>query len=446
MATSSSAVGGLISGLDTKTLISQLIAVAAKPQTLLKQQLSSTTAQTTAAQNINSKTSTLTSLAKELADAKTYTTAAATSSDASVSVVAGSTAAAGSISFVVNEVAKAHSIVTGQLSAPSNPNGYSFSFTPPGATSAISIASDSDSADDIAKALNASADAKVTATVINDGSAKRLQITAKETGAGKTFTSGGIPSSGPSTVLEEASSAQIQLTGASGSAGSPVTISSPTNTFTGLMTGVDVTVSKKDDTKVVTVSTAVSASAISTKASALVTSMNSVLSDLSFHTKPVVGGTASASAGGLLAGESAFRDLKGSLLDTIAGSVGPNAAVRAGLSVSRDGTVSIDTSTFESLFKSDPKAAQDVLSAFASAVQGAGRNASDSVSGSITGYIKGAQSDSSSLNERISAWQVRLDAQQERMTAKYAALETSLGKLQSQSASLTSALAKLSND
>lgn len=449
---STSAISGLVSGLDTKTIISQLMSIAKAPQDELKTSLSRTSSQIAAAQSINSKAASMTSLAKDLAAAKTYTTASATSTDPAVSATASSTATSGSVTFVVAKTARAHSLITGPLALqnPANATGYTFQFTPPGASSAVSVSAASDSAADIAKALSESADAKVTATVVNDGTGQRLQITAEETGGTKTFTSDGLPTAGGAaadTLLEQASGAEIRITGATASQGF-VSLSSDTNTFTGVMTGVDITVSKADELKPVTVSTSVNRSAITSKVGSLVTAMNNVLSDVAFHTKALATGvTASSTSGGLLRGNSTMRDLAGQVMSAVsAGTPGGDNATLAGLSVTRQGEVTFDASAFEKLYTKDPAKAAAVLQKFADAVQTAGKLASDSSSGSVTGFISGGQTTVKTLTDSIASWDDRLAAKQKRLEAQYNALEVALGKLSSQSDSLTAALKQLNGN
>lgn len=53
MATSTSSVGGLVSGLETKTIISQLMILEAQPQTRLEVALSAKQANLTSLQTLN---------------------------------------------------------------------------------------------------------------------------------------------------------------------------------------------------------------------------------------------------------------------------------------------------------------------------------------------------------------------------------------------------------
>lgn len=438
---STSAISGLVSGLDTKTIISQLMSLAKAPQDDLKTSLAKTNTQITAAQSINSKAASMTTLAKELATAKTYTTASASSTDSSVSATASATAANGSITFTVKQLAAAHVVLSDAI-----PTG---SGAPAPAISVGSANYSADTTAQLADTINNDANATVTATVVNDGSSQRLQLTAKGTGSANAFSvtgTGFTDSNGDevSTVVKQGQNAQIAI-GDPAAGNGAVTISSASNTFTNLMTGVDVTVSAKD--KTATVSTSVNQSAITSKVNNLVSAMNNVLSDVAFHTKALATGTtASSTNGGLLRGNSTMRDLAGQVLSSVSsGTPGGDNATLAGLSVTRQGQVTFDSAAFDKLYKSDPTRAADVLAKFAAAVQTAGSQASDPTSGSVTGFITGSQTTVKTLTDNIAGWDDRLASKQKRLEAQYGALEVALQKLSGQSDSLTAALKQVGN-
>lgn len=431
---STSSIGGLISGLDTTTLISQLMQVAAAPQTRLKTTLSTTNARITAAQGINAKAASMTTLAADLAKATTYTTAAAKSSSTAVSATVTGTPAATSLTFSVTQLASAYSVASGHLPATTT-GATTFAITSHDGT-AHSVTADSNSPADLVKAINAS-DAGVSATSITDSTGSRLVLTSKTTGATTDFTISGLSTTDADVTLRTGSDAVVDL-------GGGITVSSATGTFTNLIDGVSVTPSALADG--VTVSTAVDTNSISSKVSSLVASMNAVLSDVSFHTKaPAAGTTASATTGGLLAGNGTMRELSNQILDTVSSNAGADSAALAGLEVTRDGQVTFDATKFNTLYTNNPAQAQAVLTAFGTAVQGVGKAASDKGSGTVTAFITGSQSTAKTLTDRISDWNVRLSAKQSTLTAQYTALETSLSKLKSQSDSLTQALASLTS-
>src|SRR3954453_2752647 len=107
-------VDGLVSGLDTTTIISQLLQLQAAPQDRLKSTLSSTQAEVTAFQAVNTKVASLQTAAEKLAKAATWGSVAATSSSTAVTATASSGALAGSLTFAVKALAAAKSSISDQ--------------------------------------------------------------------------------------------------------------------------------------------------------------------------------------------------------------------------------------------------------------------------------------------------------------------------------------------
>src|SRR5687768_2883418 len=103
---------GLISGMDTGALVSQLIAAEAAPQTALKARLKSAELAASAYRTVNTTFLAVRAAAESATKADVWTSVKATSSSpSSVSVSAGSGATPGSLTFKVLDTAKAHSIL-----------------------------------------------------------------------------------------------------------------------------------------------------------------------------------------------------------------------------------------------------------------------------------------------------------------------------------------------
>lgn len=101
-------ISGLSSGIDTTSLISQLMTVAAQPQTALKNQLSNEQSVISAYQAINTKLTALQTAADALSSSDAWAATKATSSVASVVASTSTGAIAGSsVTFNVNQLATA---------------------------------------------------------------------------------------------------------------------------------------------------------------------------------------------------------------------------------------------------------------------------------------------------------------------------------------------------
>src|SRR3954447_23363060 len=96
---------GLVSGTDYTTMITQLMAIEAQPQTLLKNQLTTAQSQASALRQVNTNFAALASPAQALTVATAWGAAKATSSSSAVTATATTSAATGSLSFSVDQLA-----------------------------------------------------------------------------------------------------------------------------------------------------------------------------------------------------------------------------------------------------------------------------------------------------------------------------------------------------
>ena len=91
------AIDGLVSGLDTTSLINQLMTIESQPQTLLKNKVTTTQTLVNALQGLNSSVASLATVAKRTALPATVDLFTASASASSVSVTAASGASAGQL-------------------------------------------------------------------------------------------------------------------------------------------------------------------------------------------------------------------------------------------------------------------------------------------------------------------------------------------------------------
>lgn len=496
---SSSAVDGLISGLDTSSIIAKLISVDAAPQTQLKSNVSAAQTKVTAYQSVNAKLSALQTAASSLTQATTWVAAAASTSDSNATAAATASASPGSISFSVDALASGKSIlsrsfdpasadVRGALSIP-------LDVVAPDGTVLGTVNPTSGSLSDVTAAINKVAGLGLTAVAvrISDGN-YRLQISSTATGATKgdfdlvpvtrnsdgtySVTSNGTTSANPAVghkipgyvrpsgttsagtydSLSVAQDAQISIKTLTGSGSIPVT--SATNTFTDLMPGVAVTVASVTalngaPTKV---SVATDPTAVMNSVNGLVSAANAALAEIAKQTASgVVGATGKSSGAGSLNGDSAVRTLKSRIISAVTSALGGSAsAAQYGLQSTSDGQLKFDQAAFSKAYAADPKKAQLALAPTSvdptSTAQGVAERlvsvtkaATDSVTGTLTSAIKGQTSTISDLTKRISDWDVRLQAKQAYYQKYYSQLEIALQKSQSQGNWLSGQLASMNS-
>jgi flagellar hook-associated protein 2 len=436
----SMSIDGLASGLNTTDLVSQLMQVEAIPQNQLKNRLSTTNQAITALQSINTKVASLAASAKALTEPKAWQTVRATSADSSIALTAAAGAGAANLSVSVTKLASAHSLAFPPLpGTPSDPTaqppvlGLSRSGTDPktgAAYPALEIKPASWDPKVVAAAIN-SADAGVTASAVqvSDGNF-RLVVTAKATGALNQFELTGL---GTASTLKQGADAEISL-------GGDLTLTSSSNTFAEVLPGVSLTVSKQVENVAVAVQP--DSAGITSTVNSMVSTLNTVLSDIKFQTVvPATGST----LGGALAGNSTLRGLTQSLLSSSSGVVDGKTVASSGIEITREGTVKFDQEKFSKLLASDPEQAQKIVAGLAANVSRVADAASNSSGGSITGLITNRQSQAKDFTSQIEGWDRRLELKESTLKAQFSALELALSKMQSQSSWLAGQLAGLAS-
>src|SRR5580704_15988311 len=108
-----STLSGLVSGIDTSTIISELMSVAAQPQQQLESQRSTDETRVQTYQSLNSAVQTVGTDAKALAIPAGWDVFAATTSDATTATAtAGSGAVGGNLTFTVNNLATSSALIS----------------------------------------------------------------------------------------------------------------------------------------------------------------------------------------------------------------------------------------------------------------------------------------------------------------------------------------------
>ena len=446
----SMAIDGLVSGLDTTSLINSLMQLEAVPQSLLQRKVSESTTFISALQGLNSSIAGLATLATKTAKDGAFDLYSATSSSSNATVTAAAGASAGQIDIEVEQLAQRQVSVSDARAAWP---GSHFTITTGGI--AVPINASSSSLDDIVTAVNTS-DAgvkavKVSAGLDGNGDALfRVQFTANNTGAAGAFTVDGDDD--PATVdpdptitqVRAAQDAKVTLW-----ANTPAsqTISSSTNTFADLLPGVSVT-AVKASTDPVSISVSRNDAAVSTMASDLVSGLNGVFALIS--TKSAVVNSTNSSGAAVLSsgpftGDSTIRDVNQRMLTAASAPVDGRSPSEIGIIISKSGTMEFDATKFAAAMKADPARVEATLQTIAQRVADAATGASDKYDGQITSRITGQESMVKDLGNQITDWDRRLASRRSTLERTYSGLEVQLSAMNSQSAWLTSQLSALTN-
>ena len=449
---------GLSSGLDTTSLITQLMTAEAAPQNLLKAQVAKTTNVITALQGLNSRMATLADTATAAAKAGGLDLYSATSSSTVLSVAVATGASVGELQVVVSALAQAQVGVSAAMSAwpsPSTITVVGHSGTP------LEITPSSNSLDDVASAINSSS-AGVTATKVAsgvDGSGNklyRLQFSSTTTGADSVFTvyqgTAADVSAGTATnVLTAPGSALIKtaqnasVTLWKGTSAEQV-ITSASNIFTDLLPGVTVTASavstapvditvSRDDTKI----TAVAKGLVDAISSAFVL----IAAQTAVTTTTDASGKTTTAAG-VFAGDGNIRDIRQKTLDAASAPINGRSPSEYGIVLTRTGTITFDPDKFAAALAADPKTVMAAVQTIATRLGAAATAASDKYTGTLTNKITGDQSQVKSLGDQVSAWDIRLASRKSTLQRTYSAMEVLLSNMKAQSSALTSQLSALS--
>jgi flagellar hook-associated protein 2 len=456
-----SALDGLVSGLNTSQLIGQLMQVEQAPQDRLKDKVS--TAQTAVAsyQSVNAQVTALKSAADGISSLSTWRSIKATSTSSTVAAtaVAGTNTAAGTTTFDVTALAKSQ-ITTAKVdptAAVTTGDTITVTIGPPDVTDPdtgvvttdnsakrkdVSISLTDKTAAGVASAINAKG-IGVKATVVTTGGAQNiLQFSGTGTGTDNAFTIAGFDPA--TTNVATATNAKLEVGGGEDNGGYDVTSSS--NTFTGLLTGVTVTVSKIESG--VTVEADQDVSGIASKFQALVDSANSTLTEINNQTAY----DSSSNSGSPLTGDFAVRNMSSVILSAVSmglsytdpsdstKTVNYGSLAQMGIQLDQTGKLTFDKDKFTAAYNADPATLQAAGTALGTQMS----KMADTQSTSLTSVITGRNSEIDDFNTQISDWDVRLSNKKQQLQKQYSDLEVSLGKLKDQQSWLSGQLAGLS--
>ncbi|TFC38869.1 flagellar filament capping protein FliD [Cryobacterium sp. TMT2-14] len=451
------AIDGLVSGLDTTSLINSLMQVEAVPQTLLKAKVSSSQNLISALQGLNTKIAGLADLAGKAAKPAALDLYSATSTSPTVTTAVSANASAGQLDVVVTNLARSQIGVSAAMTAwPADP--AVLTIVSGGVTTEISVSSTS--LDAVATAINA-ANTGVTATKVASGvdaggvAQYRLQFTGNDSGAAKAFsvyqgtaaevTANSAPdllAAAGAAVIRTAQDASVTLWAGSTAA---QTITSATNTFANLLPGVAITVSAVS-VDPVTIKVARDDAQIGSLASGLVSSLNGVFALISTKSAVVNSTNASGAAvlsAGIFTSDSTVRDVKQRILTAASAPINGHSPSEYGISITRSGTMEFDAAKFAAALAKDPVTVKAAVQEIATRVAAAASSASDKYDGQITAKITGQQSTVKNLGDRIADWDRSLATRRATLQSTYTALETQLSALKAQSSWLSAQVAGL---
>ncbi len=448
-------ISGLMTGLDTQSIVKQLMQVERLPGDRLVQAKTTANALSGALTRLNGLVKTMADAAHDVTNSgvpNIWTSQKATSTNtAAVTVSALNSAPAGSTSFTVTSVAAAGGAASGEVKVADKATSFvdaDFTLTfrtgtdvtlAPGATGsdskdlpAITVKAGT-SLDALAKQINDDTALGLSASVVQvaDG-AYRLQVVSKTTGANTNVAMLGDGSADANKLvtgtatLQKAADTVLHF----GDAGAGYDVRSRTKTVTGLLEGVTVT-AVKADTNPITVDVKRDVDAMASKVEAMVKAANEALSNVRINSKADLENKGANKADGAFVGNSTTRDLTNQITNVFVGSANAVPSL-AGVTLGKDGAITFDKAKFTEAYAKDPDAVAKTLSTTADKLESVGKAASNSTDGMLTVAIRGADALQKDYTAQIKRFDERMTTREEMLTRQYNALDSMLSKLKSQ--------------
>lgn len=462
---SSSSYMGQYTGITSDT-IDQLLQSDELRKTVIQNKIDKINTKSQAWTDISTRLSNLTSKLEVLQDAATYQTKKTTSSDDTIATISGtSDSMEGSYDLVVKQLATSSKITGGVVSKADGTTkistkdalGYSGKLTitngaTDGSDTALTVEIDvksTDSLKDIANAINNAKDpsddkgtksAGLKATIVNN----QLVISSEEMGD-RTLTIGGDLKDSLGFANSQTSrgqSAKFTLDG--------IEMERNSNSPTDVIDGVTLNFKKADATKTITLGLTNDTDKELSAVKDFVSQYNSVMSFLS-EKMDVGDPSKSDNTTGALAGDSTLISLQSKLQSTVLGgkSVDGVSASTLGLSVDRNGTLSLDETKFKAQLAKNPNAVKDFFfvgtsSKYSTEKTGTGYTAdfkavidryTSTKSGSegvISLRKSSYQSEIKDYNKQIERITEQIATKRARYVTMFTNLDTAIGNLQSQ--------------
>lgn len=462
---SSSSYMGQYTGITSDT-IDQLLQSDELRKTVIQNKIDKINTKSQAWTDISTRLGNLTSKLDVLQDEATYQTKKVTSSDDTIATISGtSDSMEGSYDLVVKQLATSSKITGGVVSKADGTTkistkdalGYSGKLTitngaTDGSDTALTVEIDvkaTDSLKDIANAINNAKDpsdstgtkgAGLKATIVNN----QLVVSSEEMGD-RTLTIGGDLKGSlgfRDSQTTKGQSAKFTLDG--------IEMERNSNTPTDVVDGVTLNFKKADASKTITLGLTNDTDKELSAVKDFVSQYNSVMSFLS-EKMDVGDPSKSDNTTGALAGDSTLISLQSKLQSTVLGgkSVNGVSASTLGLSVDRNGTLSLDETKFKAQLAKNPNAVKDFFfvdtsTKYAAEKTGTGYTAdfkavidryTSTKSGSegVISLRKASyQSEIKDYNKQIERITEQIATKRARYVTMFTNLDTAIGNLQSQ--------------
>ena len=441
--------GGLATGLDTSSIIDQLMELERRPLSLLEKDKTWLNSRLQAFTELDTKLKSFADGIRELGDANTLLQRSIRqSSDALLTARVDSNAQAGA-SYQVEVVSLAQvqkSVSAGVASKTDAIFGTgTMTLTLDGTSTAINIGVGDNSLTGIMNAIN-TADLGVRASIINDGSATPFRLVLTGNDPAKSFTldatglTGGIALDLGAPV-QQATRAHIRV--------DTIDIYSDSNTLTEAIPGVSLDLTRAEVGTLTSLNVGIDRDSIKATIEGFAKGYNEVVGFITSQS------TMNGAKGGVLGGDSGIgtikRRLQTMLTQPLSNSGVFTALSQLGFETRKDGTLQVNEKTLNAAIDENLDSVVSLL---------AGENGVDGIAGqfqdylgsltdSVSGLLKGRKDSIDSnlrrLDTRITSMEMRLEKRQQMLERQFSAMESLISGLNAQSSYLSQQMTAITN-
>ncbi|MGI9280198.1 MAG: flagellar filament capping protein FliD [Endozoicomonas sp.] len=446
-------VSGFNSGLDVNAMVSSLVQAERAPkESQITRSRNAYNVELTALGSIQGAIDTFQSAVAKLNSTDSFQARTTTLSDAdAMTVIAGSASVKGTYQLQVNALASSHSIVTDTFQDADTFGAGSLQVNLGSESFNITLDSSNNTLTGIKDAINSASDNPgVQATIINDGSGKRLLLTSNKSGAANSvsvdssaLTLGGSDKALTTGIseLSPARDAEIVL----GEGAGQIIIKSADNSFENLIDGVTIDV-KKVTSGSVTLQIAENPSVAEDAIKEFVDAYNALINKVNELSLYQPGQDAAA-----LVGDATVRSLQSQLRRIISDNPGTGdikMLADLGIKTQSDGTLSISSSQLSDTVNNNFSELSSFFSG-GSGIAGKLENLLDAYNksdGIFKDRMDTLNKNLTKLDDERSALNARMETFEQFLRNRFLAMETLVGQLNATSQYLTNNLAGLNNN
>ena len=428
---------GIGSGLDLNGLLDQLQDAERGKLKPIERQLETQQTKISAYGQLQSALSQFQTAAAELNDSALYESLSTNVGGDAITATADGEAQPGSYNVTVNTLATRGTLASEGVaeldaSLTTAEQTLTFSFGD-GSSKEVTIGANS-SLEDIRDAINASEDSGVNATIVNDGTNYRLALSSSETGADASITGFSFSGTEPfaadtDNTLQAGTDAALTVNG--------IAITSPTNQVEGAIQGVTLNLQEEGDS---TVEVEQNTRAVREAITGFVDAYNELKGTIGELTSY----NAETDVAGELNGDNTVRTVESRMRSILSGGIEGEFSMLSdiGISLQRDGTLSIDESELDNAIVNN----QDALSVFFagdaddSGMAGQLNQGLDQLlgtNGAVKGAITGAENRVESLVEHYTRTEQNIERTISRYRTQFGQLDSMIAQMNQTSSYLT---------